>query len=144
MDVFFFYRQNADYGGGNWEFRNIPTDGRELTPLQQSLSAFYGQSVGHWEGDTLVIDSINFDDSSWLGRGGFIHSGSMHIVERLTRVEDQIHYDMTIEDPEMFIEPWVMPTRVLRVQDRPGAGVMSERANCEVYEEDNVTSQVRH
>jgi hypothetical protein len=68
----------------------------------------------------------------------------MHIVERLTRVGNELHYDMTIEDPEMFIEPWVMPTRVLRLQERERGTVISERANCEVYEEDNVTSQVRH
>jgi hypothetical protein len=144
MDVLFFYPQNADYGGGNWEFRNIPTDARELTPLQQSLSAFYGQSIGHWDGDTLVIDSVNFDDSTWLGRGGLFHSGSMRIIERLTRVGNELHYDMTIEDPEVFIEPWVMPTRVLRQQGGASGPVMAERANCEVYEEDNVTSQVRH
>jgi hypothetical protein len=144
MDVFFFYRQNADYGGGNWEYRNIPTDGRELTPLQQSLSAFYGQSVGHWEGDTLVIESINFDDTSWLGRGGLIHSGSMRIVERLTRIGNELHYDMTIEDPEMFIEPWVMPTRVLSLAHPADGGIIPERSPCEVYEQDNETSQVRH
>jgi hypothetical protein len=144
FDVIFFYGANADYGGGNNEYRDIATDGRELTTQQLNLATFYGQSLGTWEGDTLVIDSINFDDTTWLGRGGLIHSGSMRIIERLTRVGNELHYDMTIEDPEMFIEPWVMPTRVLRVQDRPGAGVMSERANCEVYEEDNVTSQVRH
>jgi hypothetical protein len=144
IEVLFFYPQNADYGGGNWEFRDIPTDGRELTPLQQSLSTFYGQSLGTWEGDTLLIDSINFDSSSWLGRGGFIHSPSMRIVERLTRVGNELHYDMTVEDPEMFIEPWVMPTRVLPLQERTDGGIIPERSPCEVYEEDNVTSQVRH
>jgi hypothetical protein len=144
MDVFFFYRQSADYGGGNWEYRNIPTDGRARTPLQESLSAFYGQSIATWEGDTLVIDSINFDNTSWLGRGGLIHSGSMHIVERLTRVGNELRYDMTIEDPEMFVEPWVLPTRVVTLEERADGGIIPERAPCEVYEEDNVTSQVRH
>ena len=61
-----------------------------------------GNSIGTWEGDTLVIDSINFVDSTWLGRGGLFHSGSMHIVEKLTRVGNEIRYDMTIEDPEVF------------------------------------------
>jgi hypothetical protein len=144
IDVIFFYPINADYGGGNNEYRNIPTDGRERSALAQDLATFYGQSIGRWEGDTLVIESINFDDSTWLGRGGLIHSGSMRIVERLTRVGNEIRYDMTIEDPEMFIEPWVMPTRVLTQNPRADGGIMAERANCEVYEEDNVTSQVRH
>src|SRR5687768_3422117 len=143
-DVVFFYPANADYGGGNNEVRDIPTDGRERSELDLSLATFYGSGIGKWEGDTLVIDSINFDDSTWLGRGGFIHSGSMHIVERLTRVGNEIRYDMTIEDPEMFLEPWVMPTRVLTLNERPDGGIMAERSPCEVYEEDNVTSQVRH
>ena len=141
-DVIFFYGANADYGGGNNEYRDIPIDGRELTEQQLNLSAFYGQSTGHWEGDTLVIESVNFDDSTWFGRGGFFHSGSMRTVERLTRVGNELHYDMTVEDPEVLLEPWVMPTRVLPLSQRPT--VMAERANCEVYEEGNETSQVRH
>jgi hypothetical protein len=68
----------------------------------------------------------------------------MHIVERLTRVGNEIRYDMTIEDPEMFVEPWVMPTRVLTLNARADGGIMAERSPCEVYEQDNVTSQVRH
>jgi hypothetical protein len=144
-DVIFFYPANADYGGGNNEYRDIPTDGRKRSALDENLTTFYGQSLGTWEGDTLVIDSINFDDSTWLGRGGLFHSSSMHIVERLTRVGNEIRYDMTIEDPEMFLEPWVMPTRVLTLAQGAGADrIPAERANCEVYEENNVTSQVRH
>jgi hypothetical protein len=145
-DVVFFYPANADYGGGNNEYRDIPTDGRERSALDLSLTTFYGVSLGTWEGDTLVIDSINFDDSTWLGRGGLFHSTSMRIVERLTRVGNEIRYDMTIEDPEAFLEPWVMPTRVLTVAQGAAADrIPAERANCEVYEDDNnVTSQVRH
>jgi hypothetical protein len=145
-DVVFFYPINADYGGGNNEYRDIPTDGRERSALDLSLTTFYGSSIGTWEGDTLVIDSINFDDSTWLGRGGLIHSTSMRIVERLTRVGNELRYDMTIEDPEVFLEPWVMPTRVLTLAQGAAADrIPAERANCEVYEDDNnVTSQVRH
>ncbi|HEX5049393.1 MAG TPA: hypothetical protein VFX89_19940 [Gammaproteobacteria bacterium] len=144
-DVIFFYGANADYGGGNNEYRDIPTDGRARSKQDENLSTFYGQSIGHWEGDTLVIDSTNFDDATWLGRGGFFHTGSMHTVEKLTRVGNELRYDMTIEDPEAFIEPWVMPTRVLPFAEGAGQNrVQPERANCEVYEEGNETSQVRH
>ena len=144
-DVIFFYGANADYGGGNNEYRDIPTDGRARSKQDENLATFYGQSIGHWEGDTLVIDSTNFDDATWLGRGGFFHTGSMHIVEKLTRVGNELRYDMTVEDPEAFIEPWVMPTRVLPISEGQGAlRVQSERANCEVYESGNETSQVRH
>ena len=142
-DVILFYGANADYGGGNAEFRDIPTDGRQRNARQENLATFYGYSIGTWEGDTLVIDSTSFDDRTWLGRGGFFHSGSMHMIEKLTRVGNELRYDMTIEDPEVFIEPWVRPTRVLR-QGGFGDGIQAERAACEVYEEGNVTNQLRH
>jgi hypothetical protein len=144
-DVIFFYPANADYGGGNNEYRDIPIDGRarQTSGLAANLATFYGESIGTWEGDTLVIDSINFDDSTWFGRGGFFHSGSMHVVEKLTRVGNELRYDMTIEDPEVLLKPWVMPTRVLPLMASADV-VMPERANCEVYTEGNVTSQVRH
>ena len=67
-DVVFFYPINADYGGGNNEYRDIPTDGRARSTQAENLATFYGQSIGKWEGDTLVIDFINFDDGTWLGR----------------------------------------------------------------------------
>jgi hypothetical protein len=145
-DIIFFYGANADYGGGNAEFRDIPTDGRQRNTRTASLAMYYGNSIGTWEGDTLVIDSINFVDTTWLGRGGLLHSSSMHIIEKLTRVGNEIRYEMTIEDPEMFVEPWVMATRVLRPAQGPfaGDGIQAERAYCEVYEEGNVTNQLRH
>ena len=145
-DVIFFYGANADYGGGAAEFRDIPTDGRERNARTQSLAYYYGNSIGRWEGDTLVIDSINFVDTTWFGRGGLFHSSSMHTIEKLTRVGNEIRYDMTIEDPEVLIEPWVMPTRVLRQGGGAfgGDGIQAERSYCEVYEEGNVTNQLRH
>jgi hypothetical protein len=66
----------------------------------------------------------------------------MHIIEKLTRVGNELRYDMTIEDPEVLVEPWVMATRVLRAA--PAVQIQAERANCEVYEEGNVTNQLRH
>jgi len=145
-DVIFFYGANADYGGGAAEFRDIPTDGRKRNDRTANLATYYGNSVGTWQGDTLVIDSINFVDTTWLGRGGLFHSSSMHIIEKLTRVGNEIRYDMTIEDPESFVEPFVMPTKVLR-QAQGGFGsdpIQAERSYCEVYEEGNVTNQLRH
>jgi hypothetical protein len=150
-DIILFYGPNADYGGGAAEFRDIPTDGRERNARTQSQAYYYGNSIGHWEGDTLVIDSTNFVDTTWLGRGGLIHSSSMHIIEKLTRNGNELKYEMTIEDPEMFIEPFVMPTRILRTGQGGGFGgfgggdgIQAERSYCEVYEEGNVTNQLRH
>ena len=68
---------------------------------------------------------------------------SMHIIERMTRKGNEILYQMTIEDPDVLIEPWVVADRTLRLQ--AGAPrIIPERDNCEVYEEGNITTQLRH
>jgi hypothetical protein len=142
-DVLMFYRQYADYGGGNTEFRDIPTDGRARNAQTALVATYYGYSIGKWEGDTLVIDSTSFVDTTWFGRGGLFHSANMHMIEKLTRVGNELRYDMTIEDPDVLVEPWVMPTRVLRA----GGGdpqIVPERSNCEVYETEQITNQLRH
>jgi hypothetical protein len=140
-DITLFYT-TSDYGGGNREYRMIPTDGRQHDPNQARQATYHGYSVGKWEGDTLVIDSISFVDSTWLGRGGLFHSGDMRIVERFTRKGNQILYEATIEDPESFIEPWVMPARTLTLSDTDA--LIPERAHCEVYETNDITNQMRH
>ena len=94
-----------------------------------------GYTVGRWEGDTLVLDSISFVDTTWFGRGGLFHSANMHIVEKFTRKGDEILYEITIEDPEVLVEPWVMPPRTLRLNRAADAGLVAERAYCEVYED---------
>jgi hypothetical protein len=142
-DIIFFYGQYSDYGGGNTEFRDIPTDGRPRDEKKAIEATYYGYSIGKWEGDTLVIDSVSFVDSTWLGRGGLFHSDNMHIIEKLTRVGNELHYDMTIEDPDSFIEPWVVPTRILRLNANADP-VIAERANCEVYETGKFSTQLRH
>jgi hypothetical protein len=134
----------SDYGGGNREFRVIPTDGRKHDPKKALAATYNGYTVGRWEGDTLVLDSISFVDTTWFGRGGYFHSDNMHVVEKFTRKGDEILYEITIEDPDVLVEPWVMAPRTLRLNRAPDAGIVPERAYCEVYEEGNVTTQLRH
>ena len=143
-DIIFFYTQYADGGGGNNEFRIIPTDGRKHDEKKAIEATYYGYTVGKWEGDTLVLDSISFVDSTWLARGGFFHSDQMHIIEKLTRKDNQILYEVTVDDPEVLAEPWVMTPRILSISKFPDAGLISERANCEVYELKDISSQIRH
>ena len=133
----------GDAGGGYGEYRVIPTDGREHDP-NNIVQTYLGYTVGRWEGETLVLDSINFNDFTWLGRGGFFHSDDMHVVERFTRKGNTLLYDVTVEDPQVFVEPWVFPTRILRLNTRKDAGLQPERGNCEVYETDDVVTQIRH
>ncbi len=143
-DIIFFYTQYADGGGGNNEYRIIPTDGRKHDEKKAIEATYYGYTVGKWEGDTLVLDSISFVDSTWLARGGFFHSDQMHVIEKLTRQGNKILYEVTVDDPEVLVEPWVMTPKTLTLSTFPDAGLISERANCEVYETKDITSQIRH
>jgi hypothetical protein len=74
----------------------------------------------------------------------------MHTIEKLTRTGNELKYEMTIEDPEVLVQPWVMKPRILRQGGGGfggfggGDGIQPERAYCEVYEEGNVTNQLRH
>ena len=143
-DIIFFYTQYADGGGGAGEYRIIPTDDRKHNPQKAIEATYMGYTVGRWEGDTLVLDSISFVDTTWLARGGFFHTDQMHVVEKLTREGNQIRYEVTVEDPEVLVEPWVMTPRILTLNPNPEAGLLPERGNCEVYELKDITSQIRH
>jgi hypothetical protein len=143
-DITFLYGQFPDAGGGFPEFRVVPTDGRKHGENAEFAAKYFGDTVGHWEGDTLVLDSIGFVDTTWIGRGGFFHSYKMHIVERLKREGDVILYDLTLEDPEVLVEPLVFPTRILRRSANAG-GPTSERGHCETdFETEAAASQIRH
>jgi hypothetical protein len=86
-------------------FRIIPTDGR---PHPADLEPSYlGDSVARWEGDTLVVDVVGFNDKTWLAGVGTIHSEKLRVTERYRRdTYDTIIYDVTMEDPEVFTKPW--------------------------------------
>ena len=143
-DIIFFYGEYVDGGGGYGEYRVIPTDGRKHDPKKAIESTYFGYTVGRWEGDTLVLDSISFVDTTWLARGGFFHSDQMHVIEKLTRKGNEILYEVTVDDPEVLAEPWVMTPRTLTVSTFPDAGLLRERGNCEVYEIKDISSQIRH
>jgi hypothetical protein len=73
---------------------------------------YNGNSVGKWEGDTLVVDSIGFNDITWLDHVGLRHSEALHVVERIHRVDhDTLEDDFTIEDPKTFTKPWTAQQR---------------------------------
>jgi hypothetical protein len=149
-DIVFLYQQYGDGGGGQAEFRIIPTDGRERNERDGRETKYYGYTLGTWEGDTLVLDSTSFNDYTWLARGGFFHSDQMHVIEKLTRKGDELLYEVTVEDPIVLVEPWVMTPRLLRIATAsdagfggPGLGV-TERGHCEVYELEDISTQIRH
>jgi hypothetical protein len=86
-------------------FRIIPTDGR---PHPDDVEPSYmGDSVARWDGDTLVVDVVGFNEKTWLAGVGTVHSDQMRVVERYTRdTPDTILYDVTVEDPVAFTKPW--------------------------------------
>jgi hypothetical protein len=66
-----------------------------------------GDSIGHWGGDTLVVDTVGLNDKTWLDQVGHPHSDSLHVVERIRRVNrDTLQDDLTIDDPRAYAKPW--------------------------------------
>jgi hypothetical protein len=91
-----------------WDFMNatriIPMDSRPHIP--ESLKLFMGDSIGHWEGDVLVVETTNLNDRTWLDAVGHLHSDAIHVVERFTPIDaNTIRYEATVEDPKAFTQP---------------------------------------
>jgi hypothetical protein len=87
--------------------RYIFTDGSPHPP--GPIEWWLGDSRGRWEGDTLVVDVVHFNDQTWFDRAGNFHSDALHVVERYTLLgRDHIRYSVTIEDPKVFTRPWNM------------------------------------
>ena len=92
-------------------FRIIPLNAKHPEDL---LPSYLGDSVGHWEGDTLVVDVTGFNDKTWLAGTGTFHSEDLHITERYTRVDkDQINYEVTMVDPKVFTKPWTLHSTIM-------------------------------
>ena len=100
-------------------FRLIPLDGEPHQPDPDP--SWLGDSVGRWEGDTLVIDTIGYNDKTEVS--GFRHSDALHTVERLRRTEEGFEYAVTIEDPNVFVGPWT-ETRTYRLNVPPMKKIM--------------------
>ncbi len=88
-------------------------------PGPAPVDSWMGQSFGHWEGETLVIDVTGLNDQSWFDRAGNFHSDALHVVERYTRTSpDVISYEATIEDPKVFTRPWKIQMPLYRRQEK--------------------------
>jgi hypothetical protein len=88
-------------------------------PGPAPVDSWMGQSVGKWDGDTLVIDVTGFNEETWFDRAGNHHSDKLHVVERYTRTSpDVIAYEATIEDPKTFSRPWKISLPLYRRQEK--------------------------
>jgi len=108
-------------------FRIIPTSGRPHTSKQYLFPTYMGDSTARWEGDTLVVDVMSFNDEGWLASpqdkptnassGVWLTSDAMHIVERWRRVDaDTLEYQARVDDPKSLTTPWDTPTVTFKRQ----------------------------
>jgi hypothetical protein len=86
-------------------FRIVYTDGRRHP--ENLPPSYFGHSVGRWEGDTLVVDTVGFNERFWMNRDALPHTSQLHLTERLTRVDfDTLTYEVTVDDPGAYTAPW--------------------------------------
>ena len=109
-----------------WLFNNVenalrilPLDNRKRDENDLQFSTYNGMGLAHWDGDTLVVESVGFNGISWLGWEGYFHSDKMEVTERFTRVGDLLYYNFTVNDPDVLAEPWSSYTYVRRLNPNP-------------------------
>jgi hypothetical protein len=90
-------------------FRIIPVDGRKHR--EDADESYLGDSVGRWQGDTLVIEAVNFNEDTWLTDDGAFHTNELRVVETLTHRGDTIEWQATAYDPKVLAEPWKVQPR---------------------------------
>ena len=87
--------------------RQIWTDGRKHPAEEELDHTWMGHSVGRWDGDTLVVDTVGLNDKTWLDSAGHPHSDALHVVERIRRVNpDTLEIEFTFDDPKTYTKPW--------------------------------------
>jgi hypothetical protein len=91
---------------GPHSWRVIHMDGRPHPPPGERRPTFLGHSIGHWEGETLVVDSVGFNEKQWLA-GSYPSTEQLHLVERISRPNlKTLSYEATIDDPGAYTKPW--------------------------------------
>ena len=97
------------YEGGTHIWRVIYMDGRKHPEPDVVNPTWLGHSVGRWEGDTLVVDVVGFNEGSWIDMLGDPHTDRLHLIERFTRKDlYTLRYEATIDDPGAYTEPWTI------------------------------------
>jgi len=115
------------FEGNIHSFRQIFLDGREHPPHEELDPTWYGHSVGHWEGDTLVVDTVGFNDRFWFDFAGHPHTEQLHVVERYTRTDYGTLENVTrIEDPGAYAKPFTIR---YEARLRPGWDLMEYICN---------------
>jgi hypothetical protein len=107
------------HGDGNRNWRIIYTDGRPQGQPADVVASYYGSSVGRWEKDTLVVDSVGYNEKFWFMIGGLPHTEALHLTERFTRQDrNTLKYDVTVDDPRTYTKPWTAAWTMRWVPDQ--------------------------
>jgi hypothetical protein len=97
------------YEGGAHVWRQIFTDGRPHA--KDPNPSWLGDSIGHWEGDTLVVDSIGFNGLTWIDQSGLPTTDALHVIERFHRIDlGHMEIEHTVDDPKAYTKPWKFTT----------------------------------
>lgn len=107
------------FGGGNRNWRIINTDGRPVGQAAEAVPSYFGTSVGRWEKDTLVVESVGYNERFWMTNGGLPHTEALRLVERFSRPDlNTLRYNVTVDDPRTYTRPWRSAWTVQWVADR--------------------------
>jgi len=97
------------FEGGAHVWREIFMDGRKHPAGDELNPTYFGHSTGHWDGDTLVVDTVGYNERTWLNFGGFMHTDDLHTVERISRPNrNTLHYEADIDDPGAYSRTWTV------------------------------------
>jgi hypothetical protein len=119
-------------------FRIVPTDGRAHRPA--AWTGYLGDAIGKWEGDTLVVETTNFNEETWLIDNGAFHTKDLRVVERLRRTGDKLEYRVTSYDPAVLVEPWEGRVRNLQLTNVE----IDEPVRCEDRDLSHVVNGAHH
>jgi hypothetical protein len=111
-------------------FRQIFMDGRGHPPADELQESWHGHSIGRWEGDTLVVDTVGFNDQSWFDNYGHLHSDKLHVTERFTRRNlGNLDIDITIDDPVAYSRTFTLKFNAQLMQGQELMEYMCEENN---------------
>jgi len=122
-------RQIWLFNGVENALRILPLGGGKRDENDYQFSTFNGMGLTHWEGDTLLVESVGFGDRTWIGWEGYFHTDKMEVTERFTRVGDLLYYNFTVTDPDVLMEPWTSYTYVRR--NNPNPARQDEAPECD-------------
>jgi hypothetical protein len=142
--VIFIYPGQGGLIATQTMYRMIPIDGRKHTPLDDLDGTYNGEGIGHWEGDTLVVDTYGFNSTTWFDQlGGYFHSENMRVIERFHRNGNTLTWTATVEDPDVLLEPWTTTPRVqLLNPDRKA--VLPESLPCSERDLSHLVTKEHH